>query len=320
MIHTKNVGYKFIVSLFFSAFLMLFGNQVIAQDSIRKPIGLIAGGLSGTYAKFARDIATAIDSDELRVLPILGKGSVQNVYDLISLQEVDIAIVQSDVLQFFQREDQTGGVNASIRYITKLYNEEVHIVAAPEVKSIQDLSGAPVAIGQSGSGTAMTSSLIFEAAGVPIQAYNLNSEEAIAALRDGSVKAAVFVIGKPAQLLVNIPEAADLHLLPLKLPEDMEFSYAQAQFSTVDYPGLVRSNVGFVNTISVGAVLAAYNWRAGMQDYDDLSLFTERFLDALIIFQTGDSYHPKWQEVDPMVEVSGWTRFDPAARWLELNN
>ena len=41
--------------------------------------------------------------DRLRVLPVVGKGSLQNVTDILFLRGIDIGIVQSDVLTYARR-------------------------------------------------------------------------------------------------------------------------------------------------------------------------------------------------------------------------
>src|ERR1700760_2001969 len=54
-------------------------------------IGLIADGAGSTDTRIAADLARALDdSDRLRVLPMLGRGSVQNIADLIFLKGVDV--------------------------------------------------------------------------------------------------------------------------------------------------------------------------------------------------------------------------------------
>ena len=69
-------------------------------------VGLISGGVTGTYVRIAADLANALDDGyELRVLPIIGKGSVRNIEDLLLLRGIDVAIVQSDVLDFYKRAE-----------------------------------------------------------------------------------------------------------------------------------------------------------------------------------------------------------------------
>ena len=66
-------------------------------------VGIISGAITGTYARIATDLSAVLDNgNELRVLPIMGKGSVQNITDILYLRGIDIGIVQSDVLKFIR--------------------------------------------------------------------------------------------------------------------------------------------------------------------------------------------------------------------------
>ncbi len=67
-------------------------------------VGIISGGVDGTYVRIAADLASVLDDGKaLRILPILGKGSLQNLADILYLRGVDIGIVQSDVLAFVKQ-------------------------------------------------------------------------------------------------------------------------------------------------------------------------------------------------------------------------
>src|SRR6476469_2834886 len=64
-------------------------------------VGIVSGGVDGTYVRIAADLASVLDDgDNLRVLPIIGKGSVRNLLDVIFVRGIDIGIVQSDVLAY----------------------------------------------------------------------------------------------------------------------------------------------------------------------------------------------------------------------------
>src|SRR6185437_7848552 len=126
-------------------------------------VGIVSGGLNGTYIRIAAELAAVLDDgDTLRVLPLVGKGSVQNIADILFLKGIDIGIVQSDVLAYIRRERLYPGADKSIQYIAKLYNEEVHILAARDIARVEDLAGKKVNFDVANSGTAMTASLIFE--------------------------------------------------------------------------------------------------------------------------------------------------------------
>src|SRR6185437_7108374 len=108
-------------------------------------VGIVSGGLNGTYIRIAAELAAVLDDgDTLRVLPLVGKGSVQNIADILFLKGIDIGIVQSDVLAYIRRERLYPGADKSIQYIAKLYNEEVHILAARDIARVEDLAGKKV--------------------------------------------------------------------------------------------------------------------------------------------------------------------------------
>jgi hypothetical protein len=104
-------------------------------------VGVISGGVDGTYIRIANDLAAVLDDgDRLRVLPVVGKGSLQNITDILLLRGIDIGIVQSDVLAYARRKQLNPGIDKSIQYITKLYDEEVHILARPDIAKLEDLA------------------------------------------------------------------------------------------------------------------------------------------------------------------------------------
>ena len=85
-------------------------------------VGIITGGVSGTYIRIAADMAAVLDNPTLRVLTIVGQGSIQNIDDLLYLKGIDMAIVQSDVLEYLKRQNTYSNIDKKISYITKLYN------------------------------------------------------------------------------------------------------------------------------------------------------------------------------------------------------
>jgi len=56
------------------------------------------------------------------VLPIIGKGSVQNITDILYLKGIDIGIVQSDVLEFIKREQIHPAIGQHFRRIATRYD------------------------------------------------------------------------------------------------------------------------------------------------------------------------------------------------------
>jgi len=259
-------------------------------------LGIVSGGLSGTYIRIATDIAAvfATNVPTMRILPIVGKGSLQNMSDIINIRDVDIGIVQSDVLAFLRRDPSLAGVVNNISYLAKLYDEEVHVLARSEIGGIADLTGKRVGVDARGSGTALTASVIFDALGIRPVFTNDDPETALAQLKRGEIDALVYVTGKPARLFVDAG-GGTLHLLALPLDQSLLQTYLPARFSHSDYPGLVPEGAT-VDTVAVGAVMAVYNWQPGTERYARLARFVDAFFDNLPALQV-PARHPKWKQV-----------------------
>ncbi|MBK1662693.1 TAXI family TRAP transporter solute-binding subunit [Paracraurococcus ruber] len=268
-------------------------------------LGVIAGGLDGTYTRFAADLAAVLDGvDGLRLLPIIGKGSLQNLSDLLYLRGVDLAIVQSDVLAAAAQQRVFPRMEQQVQYVTKLYDEEVHVFAGPGIATLADLGGKLVSMDNRGSGTAMTATLVFARLGIPIQPVYEATVDATEKLRRGEIAAMVRVTGKPARFTTPLPEGA--RLLPIPLNEGLLETYLPASFSATDYPGLVPAGAT-VETIAVGAVLAAYN-HTQPERRDRLLRFSRALALKFENFMRPPR-HPKWREVNLTAGVPGWTRF-----------
>jgi TRAP transporter TAXI family solute receptor len=274
-------------------------------------VGVISGGADGTYIRIAADLAAVLDDgDKLRVLPILGRGSVQNISDLMFVRGVDIAIVQSDALAYVRRQRLFPGTDQLIQYIAKLYDEEVHLLAARDVTRIEDLNGKAVNVDLRGSGTAMTASLVFEALDVTPQLANDPQDLALEKLKRGEIAALMYVTGKPARLFSSIAADSGLHFLALPLNPALLETYLPAQLSAEQYPALVPQG-GSVDTIAVGAVMAAYAWQPGTERYRKVAAFVDALSTKFDTFLRPPR-HPKWREVNLSAQVPGWTRFSIA--------
>jgi len=275
-------------------------------------VGVISGGVDGTYIRFAADLAAVLDDgDELRVIPVVGKGSIQNIRDIVLLRGIDIGIVQSDALAFARREQIIPGVASLIQYITKLYDEEVHILARQETQDLAALAGRTVNVDGRGSGTAMTASLVLGALGLRVTTANDPQDVALAKLRRGEIDAMVFVAGKPARLFTTIEPGSGLHFLPIAPTPALLETYLPTALAAADYPGLIAAGAS-VETIAVGAVMAVYAWPPGSERHRKVARFVTA-LNAKFDQFLRPPRHPKWREVNLAAQVPGWTRFDHTA-------
>ena len=81
-----------------------FGSTSTKQALNANTVTLISGTIGGTYVQFGADLASVLDDgNKLRVLPIVGRGSVQSVADILFLQGVDLGIVRADTLDYLEK-------------------------------------------------------------------------------------------------------------------------------------------------------------------------------------------------------------------------
>jgi len=273
---------------------------------------------AGISVQIAEDLANVVDDGATRrVLPVIGKGSVQNITDLKLLRGIDMAILQADVLDYARQQNRFPGIENWATYITKLYNEEFHLLARQEIKSVADLANQKVNVDLRGAGTTITAARLFELLNIPATATNDDQEVAVDKLRRGEIAAMAFVAGKPAPIFRNLNANDGFHFLAIPLNPAVTASYVPTRLTAADYPGVVPQDQA-VDTVAVGAVLVAANLQQGTERYRNLVNFVEAFFTG---FQSllDPGHHPKWHEVSITAELPGWRRFPPAEQWLQRN-
>ncbi len=299
-----------------SAFAQAHSDRVQAANN--DTVSVISGGIGGTYIRIAADLQAELDGvDDLRILPIVGKGSIKNIEDLLYLRGVDIAIVQSDVLTYLRNKQVYENIQGRVNYITKLYNEELHLVARRDITDIRQLRGKKVNFGSQGSGTYMTSETVFGALGIKVTPSSHGYEDALEKVRTGEIDAMVYVAGKPASIFTSVKKDDGLHIVPVPYTAKLQQSYLPAKLSADDYGNLVDTDSP-VDTIAVGAVMAVFNWKPKTGRYYRVKRFIESFFTQFDEFQKAPR-HQKWGEVNLAAELPGWRRYAVAEAWLAAN-
>jgi TRAP transporter TAXI family solute receptor len=281
-------------------------------------VGVVSGTVTGTYIQFASDLSSVLDQPgKLRVLAILGKGSVKNVEDILYVRGVDIGIVQSDVLAYLEKQNMFGGSQNRIQYITKLYNEEFHLLAKNDVTKLEDLAGKKVNFGLQGSGFAVTASIVFDLLKIEVEPVFEDPAVALEKLKKGEIAAAVGVYGKPAKFYTAVKPQDGLHFVPVPFTPALGKVYFPSTLTDKDYGDLVQAGDP-VETVAVGSVMVSYGWPKNSFRYTKVARFVDLFFSRIEEFQKPPR-HPKWQEVNLATPVPGWTRFPAADEWLKKN-
>jgi len=279
---------------------------------------VITGTIGGTYVQFGADLASVLDDgDQLRVLPIVGRGSVQSIADILFLKGVDLGIIRADTLDYLEKKDYASNIKRQFAYITKLYNEEMHIVAPKTIQKMSDLEGKIVSVDLPNGGTFVTAITVFERLGVKANFVFIEQRIAYEKLRKGEIDALVAVQGAPSKFITQIKDDS-LHFVPIDYPAPLQVDYLPSQLKSEDYPALIPAGER-VDTIAVPAILAAYNWSPGSDRYRKVEHFVQAFFDKFKEFQQ-PPFHSKWKEVMLSAPLKGWTRFPAAQTWLDQHS
>ncbi|MGA8602472.1 MAG: hypothetical protein WB663_13905, partial [Beijerinckiaceae bacterium] len=67
-------------------------------DNGRAVVSIVTGGVASTSSRIASDLASALDSETLRVVPIIGRGTLADLRDLGNSGLGALALLQSDAL------------------------------------------------------------------------------------------------------------------------------------------------------------------------------------------------------------------------------
>jgi ABC-type branched-subunit amino acid transport system substrate-binding protein/TRAP-type uncharacterized transport system substrate-binding protein len=289
----------------------------LADQLNANTVTLMTGAFGSTYGQMGADMSSALDNGfNFRVLPVTGRGSVQAVADILLLKGVDAGIVRKDTLSYLEQKGFADNIRNQFVYVTKMFNEEMHVLAPRSIASVKDLDGKTVAVDLPDSSTFVTSINVFERLGIRPHLLYIEPRTALDMLRNGEIDAIVAVEGKPVQWLSQVNDP-NLHLVPVDYDKSLRDEYLPAQLLPEDYPGLVSGGAP-VGTIAAEAVLAAYNWQPGSDRYRRLALLVDSLFSRMADLQR-PPFHPKWQELAPLAPVAGWTRFRAAQEWIDRN-
>ena len=292
------------------------GSTTTKQSLNANTVTLISGTIGGTYVQFGADLASLLDDgNKLRVLPIVGRGSVQSVADILFLQGVDLGIVRADTLDYLEKKGFAKDLKKQFTYVTKLYNEEMHVIASKSIHNLRDLDGKTISVDLPDGGTFVTALTVFERLGLKPKVVYIEQRIALEKLKAGEIDAVIVVGGKPYKAVSSFKDDR-FHLVTVNYEKALQGDYLPATLSAKDYPNLISDQEQVVDTIAVPAVLAAYNWAPETERYRKLALFVDAFFTKFPAFQN-PPFHPKWKEVSLSAPLPDWRRFPAAQQWLD---
>jgi uncharacterized protein len=283
-----------------------------AGVSVAADMGIITGSEKGTYYQFGLNLQTLVKGRDINLNVYTSKGSVENIYAVFQRPGIQLGIVQADVLAFISRVES----NPTLQRIAKktkmvfpLYNEEVHLLGRRDIQSFDDLADKRVAIGREGSGTYLTTRLLFKISDVvPKEMVLIDTDEALAELKAGRIDAMFYVAGYPVKLFTEgVTEADGLALIPITNKNILEF-YPKSQIPANTYGWQANP----LDTVAVKAVLMSFDYKRG--DCDNVGKVAE--MVSINLDWLTKNGHPKWKSVDLNYPLKGWEQYDCVKKYL----
>jgi uncharacterized protein len=244
--------------------VFLFG-AVAAQAADN--LVLATGGTAGTYYPFGGAMAKIWNTKipGMNVTAQTSGASGENVR-LINKKEVELALVQSDTLDFaYTAKEAFKEPLKGMSVIAVLYPEVIQVVVAADspIKSFADLKGKKIGVGAPGSGTEANFRQLMDAYGLKKEDVNgqyLSFSESAEAFKDKHIDAFIVTGAVPTSAIMDVATQNAIRILPVsadvmaKLTQKYPF-LAPVKIPANSYKGQTEE----VSTAAVNAVLIVGN-------------------------------------------------------------
>jgi TRAP transporter TAXI family solute receptor len=271
----------------------------------------VTGNPGFIYSELGNDLAAVLNNgDELRILPVVSQGGVQNIRDVRFLKGVDIGFSATNYLAFVRRSGDIPDLTDKIVYIARTSIDHVNVITRSDITTLDQLRGKKVNFSSKGSGNEMTCHDIFDGMKIPVEEVNLGPADAFEKLKNGEIAATILTTGAPATALKPLKASDGYRLIPVPMLASLLDDYVPARLTNADYPDLIAPGE-VVDTIAVSTVMIAYNWPKDTDRYRRIEKFVRAFFAKFDDFQKPPR-SPKWRETNLFATVRGWKRFDGA--------
>ncbi len=205
-----------------------------------------SGSTTGVYFPVATGMAKLLNDANLGIRANARStgGSVANI-NAIAAGEFEMALAQNDIAHYAYQgcciPAFEGKPVKGIRALAALYPEVVHLVARADagIRSVADLKGKRVVVGDVGSGTEQNARQILEAYGLRFedlgQTVRVGAAQGIQLLQDRRADALFYTVGLGASAVQQLALTTPIVLVPVDL--------ARVQALAKKYPFYVRFNI-----------------------------------------------------------------------------
>lgn len=249
-------------------------------------VAIATGGTSGTYYGFTGVVAQILNNKLNGKInfTVESTGASKANVQLIDSGDCKIALLQNDVMYYaYTATDMFQGGNpvTSFSSIAGVYPETVQIVVQKGIKSVDDLRGKVVSVGDAGSGVEFNARQVLESYGIDIdkdiQKNNQSFADSADSLKNGTIDAAFVVAGHPTVAITELASNYDFEILNiddehLKKLQDKYSFYAKAVIPDGTYNKISgdRQTAAVVATFIAGNNVSeetVYEFTKGLFEY-----------------------------------------------------
>ena len=189
----------------------------------KQTLVLATGGETGTYYAVGGVLASTLNpllqNSSINVTTSGGsKDDIEQIEDGVA----QMGTVQNDVMSYAAHGTdlfEAAGACTNFQAIAGLYDETCQIIASPGIKSVEDLKGKTVSVGDAGSGVEFNARQILAAYGIDIDKdiNKVNSGFSASAdgLKDGKIDAAFVTAGAPTTAVTDLATTKEISIVPV---------------------------------------------------------------------------------------------------------
>jgi TRAP transporter TAXI family solute receptor len=200
--------------------LLLWWLLPLGEDPPSGTITFSTGTPAGVYQKYGKMLEDAFSKDmpALKVRLKDSEGSQVNV-KRVATGEADFTIAAADAVETYELDK---GADADrLRGVARLYDDYVQLVVPRDssIRSVAQLKGKRVAIGQSGSGVRLIANRVLKAAGIDAQKditpFSDGIDSGPGELKRGGIDAFFWSSGLPTGGLQTLSETFAFRFVPI---------------------------------------------------------------------------------------------------------
>lgn len=227
-----------------------------------KFLSIATGGTGGTYYPLGGNFANMIkDATGVEANAVTSGASAENMA-LIKKEEVEVAFTQTDIATYANEGTMmfNGEKVENMKGLGTLYPETVQIVtmAKSGIKSVADLKGKTVSIGEAGSGTRANAEQILEMYGLTVddlKARNLSFDDSTTGIQDGTIDAAFITAGTPTGAVEGVAATDKVTIVPLDADKIDALIEKYPYYAKETIPAGTYGSEKDVETVAVQAML-----------------------------------------------------------------